>query len=114
MIFRALSLSIVLFLAPIAALAGAGHDHGESHAPVDQTTATKNATAIIADIVKQNKLPESWGGIAATSVEKKVFGDKQEWVIVFVNKKITDAAKQKLYVFLTMSGEYVAVNYTGQ
>lgn len=114
MIFKALSLSLVLCLTPFAAMAGAGHDHGHSHAPVDQATATKNATSIIADIVKQNKLANSWRAIKARSVEQKVFGSASEWVIVFVNKNITDTAKQKLYVFLTLGGEYIAINYTGQ
>jgi hypothetical protein len=35
-------------------------------------------------------------------------------VAVFVNDKITDPAKQKLYVFMTLGGDYLAANYTGE
>jgi len=33
---------------------------------------------------------------------------------IYINKKITDTEKQKLYVFLTIGGEYIAANYTGK
>ena len=31
-----------------------------------------------------------------------------------IAENITDEEKQTLYVFLTISGEYIAVNYTGK
>ncbi len=37
-----------------------------------------------------------------------------EWLVIFNNENITDEEKQTLYVFLTISGEYIAVNYTGK
>ena len=101
----------------MAAIAGGGHDHGHGHShsnvPVNEATAQANATKIVAEFVSRGKLDKSWASIAASSIEKKEFKGKQEWVVVFVNKKITDYTKQKLYVFLTLSGDYIAANYTG-
>lgn len=111
-----LLIGFILSLFTFSAIAGGGHDHGHSHsyAPVNQETAKTNATRVVAALVKSDKLDESWTSITASSVEKKVFKGNPEWVAVFVNDKITDAARQKLYVFLTLAGEYIAANHTGE
>ena len=115
---KTLLLGLSLSLCSATAAAGSNHDHdhghSHSHAPVNQVTATTNATEIVAALVKRNKLDESWASITPGSVEKKVFNDNSEWVAVFVNDKITDTDKQTLYVFLTLAGDYIAANYTGE
>ena len=109
----ALVLSSLLFGAPV--IAGSGHDHGHSHAqaPVNKETAEENAGKAIASFVVSGKIDKSWASITASSSEKKNFNGRSEWIVIFVNEKITDTAKQKLYVFLTLSGEYIAANHTG-
>ena len=113
---KALLLSLTLGLFSMTAVAGGGHDHGHghSHEPVDQATAKANATKIIASFIKQNTLDTSWAGTTVTSSEKKMFNGQQEWVVSFVNEKVADAKKRQLYVFLTLSGDYIAANYTGK
>lgn len=115
---KTLLLSLSLSLCSATAAAGSNHDHdhghSHSHAPVNQVTATTNATEIVAALVKRNKLDESWASIMPSSVEKKVFKGDLEWVAVFVNDKITDTDKRKLYVFLTLGGDYIAANFTGE
>lgn len=95
---------------------GHDHDHGHSHSQeaVDNVKAESNATNIVAELVQKEKLESSWGSISASTVEKKEFDGKPEWVVIFVNDAITDVAKQKLYVFLKVNGEYIAANYTGE
>ena len=110
---RTLSLGIIISLFSVPVMAGGGHDHGHSHSPANQETATANATKAVAALVSSNKIDKSWASITASSAEKKEFKGKQEWVIVFVNDKITDPAKKKLYVFLTLGGDYIAANHTG-
>lgn len=108
-----LVLSSLLFSTPV--LAGSGHDHGHSHAQaaVNQATAEKNADKVIASLIEREKIDESWATIKATSVEKKVLKGRPEWVVIYNNVNITDIDKQKFYVFLTIAGEYIAINYTG-
>ena len=115
-----MSVKILLFglflgLCSATALAGSDHDHGHSHAsaPVHQAIATTKATEIVAVLVKNNKLDKSWGSTTPGSVEKKVYEGTAEWVAIFVNDKIADTDKQKLYVFLTLGGDYIAANFTG-
>ena len=113
---KALLLSLMLGLFSMTAVAGGGHDHGHghSHAPVDQATANSKAIKIIASFIKQKTLDKSWKDTTVTSSEKKMFNGQQEWVVNFVNEKVADAKKRKLYVFLTLSGDYIAANYTGK
>lgn len=95
---------------------GHDHDHGHSHSQeaVDNVKAESNATNIVAELVQREKLEASWGPISATTVEKQEFDGTPEWVVIFVNDAIPDVAKQKLYVFLKVNGEYIAANYTGE
>ena len=106
--------ALLLSLSTFLALAGTGHDHGHSHGPVDQETAKIMATAAVVDLAKSEKLDASWAAITASSVEQKVFKNSPEWIVIFVNDEISDPAKRKLYVFLTLGGDYIAANYTGE
>ena len=65
------------------------------------------------DFVEKGKVDPSWAEVAPASgkLNKRMFGD--EWVVAFNNPKIEDTAKQTLYVFLSLGGEYKATNYTG-
>jgi len=114
--FRVLLLGVILGLPSVTVMAGSDHDHGHSHSntPVTQATAKTQATKVVAALVKRSKLDKSWASIAASSIEKKVFKGNPEWVAVFVNDKITDKDKQKLYVFLTLGGDYIAANHSGK
>ena len=107
----------MFFLSPL--MAGTnhnhGHDHGHSHAekPINLETAKQKARNIVSSLIEKNKIDQSWATIVADSAEKKSFDARIEWVVTFSNDKITDINKQKLYVFLTLNGEYIAANYTG-
>ncbi|MDA3816663.1 MAG: DUF6488 family protein [Prolixibacteraceae bacterium] len=111
-----LVLSSLLFGAPVMVIAGSGHDHGYSNAPapVNQATAEKNADKVIASFVERGKIDKSWSTIKASSIEKKVLNGSPKWVVIYNNEKITDTTKQKLYVSMTIGGEYISFNYTGK
>lgn len=111
-----LLLSFTLSLFTFSAMAGSDHDHGHSHSytPVNQEKAQENATEIVAALVKRDKLNKSWKAVISSSVEKITVKGNPEWIVVFENKNITDADKQKLYVFLTLGGDYIAANFTGK
>ena len=115
---KTLLLCFALGLLPVTVTAGSGHDHGDghshSHTPVNKKTAKINATMIVSALVKRNKLENSWTSTNASSVEKKSINGNTEWLVIFDNDKITDTSKQKLYVFLTLGGDYIAANFTGK
>ena len=114
--FKTLLLGFFLGLASSTVMAGSGHDngHGHSHGPVDQDTAILKATKIVKNLVSRNTIEKSWNDTKLSLIEKKVFNGKTEWVTVFINNKVADVKKRKLYVFLTVGGDYIAANYTGK
>lgn len=116
MTLKTLSLGMSLGLFIITMLAGCNQEHGHSHspAPVDQETAKSSAETIVADLVSKSKLDKSWASISASSVVKSGTSMKTEWEVVLVNEGVEDTSKQKLYVFLNSSGEYIAENFTGR
>jgi len=60
-----------------------------------------------------DRLHKSWSGIKAAEATQKDFGSGQEWVVTFKNPK-AEANKQTVYVFYTLTGTYMATNFTGQ
>ena len=115
---RVATLIITVFLSciPFFAFAGSGHDHGHghAHAAVSQEQAVANATLLVQELVEQGHVENSWLPVQAESSEQKVFEGAPEWVVVFKNEAVADTAEQTLYVFLTMAGEIIAANYTGE
>jgi hypothetical protein len=80
---------------------------------VTKTQAIEKATSLVKSFVKKEKLDSSWAEVTPTAGTKKQMKSGQEWVITFDNPKVEDKEKQTLYVFLTLTGEYIAANYSG-
>lgn len=108
-------LSSLLFGTPV--MAGSGHSHdadgGHSHGPASSDSVTKKASQRINKLANAGKIDASWSGVKAARVEQKTYSKGPEWVITYKNDKVSDAAKQTLYMFFTLDGHYIAANYTG-
>jgi len=106
-------LTATLFAIP--ALAGGNHNHGHSHEQKAISSEKVSVKAIekVKQLVKTNKIDISWDGIKPSNTQKKVFNHDPEWVITFKNNKISNVKKQNLYLFYSLSGKYIAANYTG-
>jgi hypothetical protein len=109
---QSLIFSLIIFLFPLVAFSGSGHDHG--HARISKSQAEMVATTVIESFVEKKKIDSSWKSIKASTSEKKKFPNGLEWVVSFKNENISDSAKQTIYVFLTLDGGYLATNYTGK
>lgn len=116
---RTISTIFVAFTLLLAApaFAGAGHEHGPggSHTlgPITATAAIEKAEGQVKSLVERGKLDKSWSGIKAAEATQKDFGKGPEWVVSFKNEK-AEAGQQTLYVFYTLSGSYLATNFTGK
>ncbi|MCU7839810.1 MAG: hypothetical protein KZQ94_10600 [Candidatus Thiodiazotropha sp. (ex Troendleina suluensis)] len=100
---------MAMSLMSFSVLAGSGH----SHAPVDKEKASILATRIVSSLANRDVIEKSWQTVEITEIEVKAFKGGKEWVATFNNPSISDPEKRTLYVFLTLSGEYLAANYTG-
>lgn len=107
---RSITLTLVLILFTGVVSAGTGH----SHDPVDQQQAEQVASKVVLTLVERGVIEKSWGAIEVAKTEQKVFGGHPEWVVSYRNDAVSDPSKRTLYIFLTIAGEYLAANYTGQ
>lgn len=109
---------VPLILMPTAVQVRAS-DHIEHTYPnhsavlIDIPGAQANAKGIIADLIDKKKLTQDWAEAEITSTDKKIYTGNTEWVVVFFNNQADDKDKQTLYIFLSLAGEYIAVNFTG-
>ncbi|MBD3609190.1 MAG: hypothetical protein HUJ30_01440 [Gammaproteobacteria bacterium] len=113
-----LFLPFIILATPVMAgpgTAGHSHDdgHGHSHGPVSEKDVIKKAQRKIAALARSGKIDASWANVKEAKTSKKDFGKGPEWVVMFKNAKVKASNKQTLYVFYTMSGRYLATNYTG-
>jgi hypothetical protein len=107
---RNLAFCLILLFALTAttAHAGAGHEHAVE---LSQSQVLEKASAFVARIVEKGQLEESWKEVKPQKAKEN---SRHEWVVVFSNPEIKDRKKQTLYMFLTLSGEYIAANFTGK
>lgn len=116
-IITALFLSSLLFGTP--AIAGSGHEHDKDggHGHVQKTInseeAATRAAMKIEQLANKGKIDGSWTGLKAITIEQKNYKNGPEWVIIFKNGKVSNIAKQTLYLFFSLDGHYIAANYTG-
>lgn len=110
------SILMLLSFGVSQAIAGSGHDHGHghSHGPVTEAEAVKRATQKVGQLAKAGKIDPTWATVTYSTVQQKSYGQGPEWVVTFNNDKVADSSKQTLYLFYTLSGNYLAANYTGQ
>ena len=116
-ILKPVVFTTALLIGSTSAFAGAGHDHsagGHSHEKITENQALVTAKSKINSLIKKETLDKSWENVDASKVEKKTFGNSQEWVVSFTNPKVQDVAKQTLYVFVSLTGEVTGANYSGK
>ena len=95
-----------------AAEGGSCHFHGDK--PAAEATILGCAQQRKELLVKSGKLDATWMPIKHDKIEA-VDGKKgKEWKVTFKNPAVSDPAKGTLYVFLTLPGNYIAANFTGQ
>ena len=64
------------------------------------------------NLIKELKKKYKVFTLSIKKKELKIFGKKTEWVVTFDNEK--GVKGKKLYIFLKLSGEFVAANFTGK
>jgi hypothetical protein len=107
------AVTLALMTPPASADAGGScHFHGSK--PARAETVTGCALQRKALLIKQGKLEASWESTQPGAPEQ-VDGKKgKEWKLRFDNPGAADKSKQTLYMFFTLSGNFIAANFTGQ
>ena len=95
-----------------ADVGGSCHFHGNK--PAAESVVVDCANRRKAALVKAGKLDASWQAVKLDQASL-VDGKKgKEWRVSFHNPDAGDPAKQKLYLFFSQPGNFIAANHTGQ
>lgn len=108
------TLAATLAFAP-AAFAGAGgscHFHG--NAPVKESILTGCANDQKDALASKGKIDASWRAVKLDKAETVEGKSMKEWKFTFNNPAEKDAAKQTLYMFYTLTGNFIGANFTGK
>ncbi|MBT3583628.1 MAG: hypothetical protein HN509_01870 [Halobacteriovoraceae bacterium] len=99
-------------------LAHGDHDH---HSAVPKKVSGRAAEYIskmhIKRLINEEKLAGTWSKakLLKSEMKKTKKGKKSpEWQITYQNEKIKDEKKNKLYIFLSQFGKFIAANHSGK
>ena len=107
-------LSAALFSAPSAFAGGDGGCHFHGNAPVKESVITGCAIGQKDASVISGKLDASWKSVKLDKAETVEGKSMKEWKFTFKNPSEKDASKQTLYMFYTLTGNFIGANFTGK
>ena len=90
-----------------------GHTHTHKAVNINKKEAEAAAKDVVGLLVKKGKLKKGWLTAGVKTVSKKTFKKETEWVVTLENAK-AEKSKQTLYVFLSLTGEYLGANFSGK
>ncbi len=100
--------------APVAFADAGGDCHFHGSAPAKESIVTGCANKRKDTLATQGKIDASWKSVKVLKAETVDGKSKKEWKLTFNNPAEKDASKQTLYMFYTLSGNFIAANFTGQ
>jgi hypothetical protein len=98
-----------------AVFAGAGgscHFHG--NAPVKESILAGCATGYKDGLASSGKIDPSWKGIKMDQAETIEGKKMKEWRFTFRNPALADTSRQTLFLFYSLTGNFIGANYTGK
>ena len=108
-----LALSVSSTTPALAGADGECHFHGTTPAP--EATVMSCAQMHKERLIKKGTIEPSWSAIKHDSIKQieGESGQKAAWQVTFKDSTATDKSKETLYMFFTLSGNFLAVNFTG-
>lgn len=106
-----LMIMMMFALTAVSAQAAGGHDDHGHGAELSKSQIEQKASGLVAKIVEKGQLDPSWKQIKPQKASET---RNHTWLVTFVNPEIKESDKKTLYMFLTLSGEYLAANFTGK
>lgn len=108
------TLVATLAFAPAAFAGGGGGCHFHGNAPIKETILVGCASEYKDGLASNGKIDPSWKGVKLDKAETVEGKNMKEWKFTFKNPAEKDAAKQTLYMFYTLTGNFIAANFTGK
>jgi len=111
---RIAALTSTLLATPFA-MSGAGsscHFHGNT--PIKESVIAGCAAEKKDALAASGQIETSWKSVQLDKAEAVEGKKTKEWKLTFNNPAAKDATKQTLYVFYTLTGNFIGANFTGQ
>ena len=108
------SLSTALLFAPAAFAGGGGSCHFHGNAPAKETVVVGCAKGQLETLVSKAKIEASWKSVSLDKAETVDGKSTKEWKLTFKNPAATEANKKTLYMFYSLSSNFIGANFTGQ
>lgn len=108
------TLIATLAFTPTAFAGSGGSCHFHGHAPVKESILTGCANEQKDALVSKGKIDASWKSIQPEKAEMVEGKSMKEWKFTFKNPTEKDTSKQTLYMFYTLSGNFIGANFTGR
>ena len=109
-----ITLIATITFAPAAFAGGGGGCHFHGDTPVKEDVLVDCASKRKDMLIKNGKIDASWAGVKLEQSETVDFKNKKEWKLTFKNPTEKDVAKQTLYMFYALNGNFLAANFTGK
>lgn len=93
---------------------GGGIGHSHSTKPASKEEILDTSKKVKDKLITDGKIAATWKDIAPEGAEQKEYGSKKEWVVTFKDPMSTDKAKERLYLFFSVTGNYLTANHTGK
>ena len=100
--------------APVVYAGGGGDCHFHGSAPAKESIVIGCANQQKDALAGKGKIDASWKSVKLEKAETVEGKSRKEWKLSFNNPAEKDASKQTLYLFYTLSGNFIAANFTGQ
>ena len=107
-------LSSALFTTSAAFAGGGGNCHFHGNMPAKEAVVVGCATGEKDALAASGKIESSWKSVKLDKAETVEGKSMKEWKLTFKNPAAKDAAKQNLYMFFTLQGNFIGANFTGQ
>jgi Family of unknown function (DUF6488) len=108
------TLIATLAVAPTAFADAGGGCHFHGNAPVKEAVLVGCASEYKDGLVSKGKIDSSWKGVKLDKAETVEGKKMKEWKLTFKNPAEKDTTKQTLYMFYTLTGNFIAANFTGK
>jgi len=109
-IIQLILLAFVFFSALINAHS-AGHDKPQT---IYEEQAITTASQHVKRLIEKGEIDKSWEMIKASNAVLERKESRMNWVVTFNNPKEADENKKSLSIFLTNTGYFISMNFTGK
>ena len=108
------TLTAALFAAPSAFADSGSSCHFHGNAPIKETVIADCASKKKDALATSGQIEASWKLVKLEKSETMEGKKAKEWKLTFSNPAAKDATKQTLYMFYSLTGNFIAANFTGK